>query len=132
MAFGDQAQDRMGPADDFRGLFARVEIFSLAGAYDRVAVCIARTPATATTASCVDAAPFCSMIMTLFDGELWPDARRRETSILEASAGGVVIWLFEASAGAQSVLSMLRDRGATILPPLHTAPADLARPEDMQ
>lgn len=100
--------------DAFDGLFARLELFALSGAPSVLAVCISARPHRTTVRSLVDPEPFCTMVMTLHEGEVWPHPERRRTTILESHAGGPVLWLFPTSAAAQAVLPMLRQLGATI------------------
>ncbi len=100
---------------NFTGVFARLEIFALAGVPDRMAVCMARRPEAATVSAALDPGTFCGLLITLAEGEVWPVPRRRQTSILEAFAGGTVLWLCETPQAAQAVLPILQRHGAVLL-----------------
>jgi len=100
--------------DNFVGLYARAEIFALAGLGDAIAVCVAKRPVTATVAVCVDPSICCATLMALPPGVIWPNELRRKITVAEAWAGGAVMWLYQHPTAAQAALARLQKQGATV------------------
>lgn len=111
----DLAEEAELPCDDFRLAHARLEILSIAGQSDLIALCLAKRPEQARIAGTLNPGSFCGMVMALAEREVWPSEARRRTAILEVAAGGVVLWLYRETRDAQAALPMLAARGAAVL-----------------